>query len=96
VAGDCLMKKYKDGGDITINGIIKSLVTKHEFYKVRELWEEFFNELDRHDLDPKIIPHANPKKTYIEYDFDNEDLRKKKTYKTFGNDVSNFRKKKSK
>ena len=56
------MKKYKDVGDITINGIIKSLVTKHEFYKVRELWEEFFNELDRHDLDPKIIPHANPKK----------------------------------
>jgi hypothetical protein len=90
------MKKYKDGGDITINGIIKSLVTKHEFYKVRELWEEFFNELDRHDLGPKIISHANPKKTYIEYDFDNEDLRKKKTYKTFGNDVSNFRKKKSK
>ncbi len=88
------MKKYKDSGDITINGIIKSLVTKHEFYKVRELWEEFFNELDRHDLDPKIIPHANPKKTYIEYDFDNEGLRKKKTYKTFGNDVSNFRKKK--
>ena len=87
------MKKYKDGGDITINGIIKSLVTKHEFYKVRELWEEFFNELDRYDLDPKIIPHANPKKTYMEYDFDNEDLRKKKTYKTFGNDVSNFRKK---
>jgi hypothetical protein len=35
------MKKYKDGGDITINGIIKSLVTKHEFYKVRGLWEEF-------------------------------------------------------
>ena len=89
------MKNYKDGGDITINGIIKSLVTKHEFYKVRELWEEFFSELDRHDLDPKIIPHANPKKTYIEYDFDNEDLRKKKTYKTFGNDVSNFRKKKA-
>jgi hypothetical protein len=90
------MKKYKDGGDITINGIIKSLVTKHAFYKVRELWEEFFNELDRYDLDPKIIPHANPKKTYMEYDFDNEDLRKKKTYKTFGNDVSNFRKKKNK
>ena len=90
------MKKYKDVGDITINGIIKSLVTKHEFYKVRELWAEFFNELDRYDLDPKIIPHADPKKTYMEYDFDNEDLRKKKTYKTFGNDVSNFRKKKSK
>jgi len=90
------MKKYKDGGDIIINEIIKSLVTKNEFYKVRELWEEFFNELDRYDLDPKIIPHANPKKTYMEYDFDNEDLRKKKTYKTFGNDVSNFRKKKSK
>ena len=90
------MQKYKDGGDIIINEIIKSLVTKNEFYKVRELWEEFFNELDRYNLDPKIIPHANPKKTYMEYDFDNEDLRKKKTYKTFGNDVSNFRKKKSK
>ena len=88
------MKKYRDGGDISINGIIKSLVNKHEFYKVRELWEEFFKELAQNDLDPKIIPHANPKKTYMEYDFDNEGLRKKKTYKTFGNDVSNFRKKK--
>jgi len=90
------MKKYKDVGDITINGIIRSLVTKHEICKVRELWEEFFNELDRYGLGPKIVPHADPKKTYMEYDFDNEDLRKKKTYKTFGNDVSNFRKKKSK
>ena len=89
------MKKYKDGGDITINGIIKDLVTKHESYNVRELWEEFFNELNQNDLDldPKIIPHADPKKTYMEYDFDNKDGRKKKTYKTFGNDVSNFRKK---
>ena len=56
------MKKYRDGGDISINGIIKILVNKHELYKVRELWEEFFKELDQNDLDPKIIPHANPKK----------------------------------
>ncbi len=96
MARGCLMKKYKNIGDITINGIIKSLITKHELCKVRELWGEFFNELDRYGLNPKVISHADPKKTYVEYDFDNKDLRKKKTYKTFGNDVSNFRKKKRK
>jgi hypothetical protein len=91
--------EYK-GTAFTVNGIIKNLVTKpeHELYNSRDLWDEFYNELDRYELYPQRETHANGDKSYIEYDFYIKEKysRKKKTYKTFRNDVSRFRKKKSK
>jgi hypothetical protein len=85
-----------DYGDKTINGIIKDLVTKHELFKVKDLWDEFYSVLSTYDLNPELVTRADGDKTYIEYDFYSKEKysRKTKSYKKFRNYVSNFRKKK--
>jgi hypothetical protein len=86
--------EYK-GTDFTVNGIIKNLVTKHQNFTTRELWLEFYNELDRYELDPQLVTHPNGDKSYIEYELyiKGELSYKKKTYKTFRNYVSALKKK---
>ena len=81
-----------DYGDKTINGIIKDLVTNHELYNSRDLWDEFYSKLNTYDLNPERVNLANGDKSYIEYEF-GKNYYKKITYKTFRNKLSALKKK---